>query len=54
MRRRILTLALLLAAVCPLAAGATTAAMDPDGNPVTASVDWLGSVFRAFLAWIGV
>lgn len=53
MRRRILTLALLLATVFPLAAGATDAAMDPDGTPVRAA-DWFGSVFRAFLAWIGV
>lgn len=55
MRRRIFTLAVLLSSFCPLAVGATTAAMDPDGIPVTsAALDWLDSVFRAFLAFLGV
>jgi len=55
MRRRILTLALLLAALYPLAAGATSAELDPNGTPITsAPLDWLDSVFRAFLAFLGV
>ncbi|HUF77597.1 MAG TPA: hypothetical protein VMR44_01640 [Thermoanaerobaculia bacterium] len=55
MRRRILPLTALLTVLYPLAARATSAQLDPDGNPVTsAALDWLDSVFRAFLALLGV
>jgi hypothetical protein len=55
MRRRILSIALLLTVLCPLAAAATSAELDPNGTPApSAALDWLGSVFRAFLAFLGV
>lgn len=56
MRRRTFTLTTLLSVLYPLAARATNADMDPNGimAPAPESMDWLDSVFRAFLALLGV
>jgi hypothetical protein len=55
MRRRILSIALLLPVLCPLAALATAADLDPNGTPLTSdAVGWLDTVLRAFLVFVGV
>lgn len=61
MKRRILTFVLLLALVCPLAVSAAHADMDPNGLTAPApetSVpdldDWVDSVVRVLLSWLGV
>lgn len=56
MKRRILVLALLLTVLCPVVAAGTDADMDPNGltAPAPEVADWLDSVVRVFLAWLGV
>lgn len=59
MKRRIVTVALLLPLLCPLAVGATNADIDPNGltapAPETAElglVDWLDGVGQALWSWL--
>ncbi|HSL83745.1 MAG TPA: hypothetical protein VLF66_13300 [Thermoanaerobaculia bacterium] len=56
MKRRILSLALLLTLWSPVAAVAGSATADPDGLTAAAPelVAWLESALRVFLSWVGV
>lgn len=56
MKRQVLILALLLVVLCPLAAGATDAAADPDGltAPAPELADWFEHVLQVLRSWFPV
>jgi hypothetical protein len=56
MKRRILSLALLLPLLCPMVVLAADPSADPDGltAPAPELAAWLDSAVRVFLAWLGI